>query len=69
MHTANHPGTLVIECRGDVTIEVTGVPKGEAENILTDLAARRTRTIVALDGAMYVVDGLSLVAARWSPDR
>lgn len=69
LYSEDHPGTLVVECRGEITVEIDGVPKAEAQTVLADLAARRTTNLEARSGSLYVVDGLSVIAAHWSPDR
>lgn len=67
--TSDHLGRLVIECRGEVTVEAPGIPMSEAEGHLAALAERRTTRFTDETGILYVVDGLSVVVAHWEPNR
>lgn len=67
--TSTHLGKLVIECRGEVSVQAPGIPLDEARDHLAALARRETITFTDETGTLHAVDGLSMVAAHWEPNR
>ena len=65
-YTDDHLGTLTVECRGEITVEVR-LRLADARFVLADLAQSRNVSIVCEDGHLHAVSGISFIAAQWEP--
>ena len=67
-HSDDHLGRLVVHSRPDIETEVQSVSWGETRAALEALARHESPTVRSYSGIVYLLDGLSFVAAWWVPD-
>lgn len=69
MHDLAKLGTLTIELSGPVVITVDRMPRGDARQVLANIAAARHFVAFAgPQGQEYLLDAYKVTAAQWEQD-
>lgn len=68
-YDAHDLGDLHVEYPHQTTVEVPGVTFADAHRAMADLGQHRSTQVTAHDGTLYLLTGLTAVAATWTPDR
>lgn len=66
-HTPDHPGTLIVESKDQITVTVSGVTRFNGQTALDALCARKSIVIPDASGFVYMIEAYSVIAARWEP--